>query len=185
MKQQTARKKKLSYIEARTLAQSLTDILAPLCEPGKCKIAGSVRRGREIVGDIEIVCLPKKAKVTAPGELLPTVQNLVIHYFNKEHHRRRGIKILKGGQRYLQVLVGSVQVDIFMPLASQWGRILAIRTGPKNFAIQLAQRWKQLGYKGIRGKLHPESGEGYQPDFPTEKSFFKFLNWNFIQPQKR
>lgn len=178
------KKRPLSYFEAITLAETLTeDILQPYCK--KIDIAGSVRRHQDHVHDIEIVCLPKKGEVFAPGELLPRRQNLVLNFFQKEESRRHGISIAKSGQRYIKAFFGSVQVDVFMPLESQWGRILAIRTGPKDYSIKLARRWKELGYKGVEGKLLPESGEGYKPTFPTEQSFYKFLNWKWISPQKR
>jgi len=43
--------------EARKLAEQMVERLRPACD--KIEIAGSVRRGKPEVKDIEIVCLPR------------------------------------------------------------------------------------------------------------------------------
>jgi|AntDeeMinimDraft_5_1070356.scaffolds.fasta_scaffold11528_3 DNA polymerase/3'-5' exonuclease PolX len=177
------RKHTLSLIEADTTARRLLDDLTPLCEAGKCTVAGSIRRREAEVGDIDIMCIPRVGKAVSPGEMFPFRQNLVIHYLTMQHHRRKGLKILKGGPRYQQFLYGTTRVDLFMPVPEQWGRMLAICTGPVSYAKEIAGRCNVLGYEAKDGALI--HGNGNKPEFPTEKRFFKFLKWQYIKPEKR
>jgi DNA polymerase/3'-5' exonuclease PolX len=181
MNQTKTYKRSLTLQDARITANTFIKHIYPFCRPDKCMTAGSVRRRQPVVGDIEIVCIPKMGKADSPGELFRTHQNLVINYLQKHYRRDKGIKILKGGPRYQQLLLGSTQIDLFMPLESQWGRILALRTGPAALSKRMATRWCELGYKGVDGVLVPRPS----PEFPTEKSFFDFLNWSYKNPENR
>ena len=44
---------------AERIARKIKAELEPLCEPGFLEIAGSIRRRRAVVGDIDVVCIPK------------------------------------------------------------------------------------------------------------------------------
>ena len=44
--------------KAKEIADSIIETLSPHCE--RCEIGGSIRREKEFVKDIEIVCIPKK-----------------------------------------------------------------------------------------------------------------------------
>jgi DNA polymerase/3'-5' exonuclease PolX len=186
---QATQKRALSLVEARSIADTLQSKLKPYCKPGKCTAAGSVRRERPDVGDIELVCLPRFGPVKKNGELFPVSRNLVIHYLQKQYRQYHGIQPVKGGPRYHQFLYGSTQIDLFMPLESQWGRILALRTGPAELSKKMALRWVQLGYEGVDGELleHPFNGLYSKsiPEFPTEQSFFDFLGWEYTEPKYR
>ena len=50
---------KIPLYYAAQIAEDVCAQLAPHCEPGRCVVAGSVRRRRPTVGDIEIVCIPR------------------------------------------------------------------------------------------------------------------------------
>lgn len=52
---------KLPLQHAEQLAHRLVELLTPHCE--RIDVAGSIRRKKQEVGDIEIVCLPKKIEV--------------------------------------------------------------------------------------------------------------------------
>ena len=179
----TARKTSYNLIGAMLVAQTLQGKLKPFCKPGKCKIAGSIRRKKDMVHDVEIVCIPKRGKVTPPGEMLPVDdQNLVVDYL--ERYPVLYPKV-KGGQRYWRVHFMSMPCDIFMTNEQQWGRILALRTGPGSFSKQMASRWCEKRYKGHNGELVSLSGNRFKPSFPTEQSFFEFLGWDYLEPENR
>src|SRR5262245_7828033 len=54
---------------ARKVADQLAAELAPRCE--HIKVAGSLRRGKADVGDIEILYVPRMGQVRMPEELFP------------------------------------------------------------------------------------------------------------------
>lgn len=181
----TCKRTDLTYQRARMLAEHLVSQLAPLCEPDKCVVVGSVRRQEAYPGDVEILCIPKTGSVRTPGELLPCEQNLVMHYIDVQRRAHKGLKLIKGGARYQQITIGSIQVDIFMTNAEQWGRMVAIRTGPASFSKKLASLWTMQGYKAQNGRLVPIDDWKLIPSFPTEQDFFNFLGIDFIEPEKR
>ncbi|GAH73129.1 unnamed protein product, partial [marine sediment metagenome] len=43
--------------KAKVIAENLKSLLAPVCE--KIEVAGSIRRQKPDVGDIELLCIPK------------------------------------------------------------------------------------------------------------------------------
>jgi hypothetical protein len=54
---------------ARKVADELVAELQPRCE--QACVAGSLRRGKTDVGDIEIVYVPRMGQIHMPGELFP------------------------------------------------------------------------------------------------------------------
>ncbi len=186
----TATKKRLRTLkEAQIIADKLQQQLQPFCKDDKCVVAGSIRRKAPSVGDIEIVCIPRRETAVPYGELFPKpdVNLLLKHLRENETSDARGYKIIKGGDRYHKILFGGMQADVFMTNKQQWGRMLALRTGPAEYSKKMAQRWSDMGYKGVNGKLVDVGGESYcyKPEFPTEQDFFDFLGWDYVKPENR
>ncbi|WP_020402222.1 hypothetical protein [Gracilimonas tropica] len=169
---------------AKMRATELKFQLESLCD--EFEIAGSVRRKQPYVKDIEIVCVPKHKEVNILVDLFPKkfMRNQVIDWI--EDNADRSLYVLKGGPKYYQfVYQNGVTVDLFMTTVEEFGRMLAIRTGPENYSKKMAARWVDLGYHGIDGKLiHGKTGEQAGP-FRTELEFFEFLGWNYVKPEAR
>jgi DNA polymerase/3'-5' exonuclease PolX len=207
----TTEKKYVDYAEAVVIADRLMENLKPHCVQGSCIIAGSIRCKKPRVGDVEIVCIPKR-KVTHVDhtedqtemnfeDSEPSEKNMVVQHLHKNKGEdARSYTIIKGGDRYHQIIFAGMQCDIFMTTPKQWGRILALRTGPANCSKKMASRWVSMGYKGYKGELirmkqdkygnltapyRDENGNRIKPEFPTEKSFFEFLGWDYIEPENR
>lgn len=183
-------KKKYELESAQLVAESLCVRISGLCE--RLQIAGSIRRRKSLVSDIELVCIPKFEKTIAQGELFPSVHNLVIAWID-EMERVQKLTREKGGDRFQRIRFMGLPVDLFMTDADEWGRMLAIRTGPATYSTQMATRWEHLGWKGIDGRLKPWTAhtrryvelKGNHPVFPDEQSFFNFLGWPMRPPEQR
>lgn len=127
---------RIDLATARTAAEELIELLRHDCE--RIEIAGSIRREKETVKDIELVAIPKVAEQhDLFGE--PTGQRV-----NKLRQwidgaamfgaAERPLQYVSGRDRMLKLLYGGIPVDIFMVLPpAQWGAIFAIRTGPADF----------------------------------------------------
>lgn len=193
-------KKQVNYHSAMVIAENLQKKIAPYCVPDRCVIAGSLRRKKKRVGDIEIVCIPtfettKKVRVDNQRDMFSKPKckvfktNSVVGHIERDGicdtSDSRDYTIIKGGNRYHQVLYCGMQCDIFMTNRKQWGRMLAIRTGPAGYSIKLASRCNELGYKGHNGELVSLDGNRTKPSFPTEKSFYEFLGWDYPEPENR
>jgi len=120
-------KSKMPYTEARALADQLVAQLAPACE--RIEVAGSIRRKKEEVGDIEIVAIPKMETIrNLFGEAQGEVSLLNVRLSDM------GWDVLKNGDKYKQfVLPGGISLDLFICRLATWGVIYTIRTGSADF----------------------------------------------------
>jgi DNA polymerase (family 10) len=162
--------------EAWTIADRIKAELLPFCD--KLEVAGSLRRAREHVNDIDLVLQPKagmdeslRARVaqrTQPVTSGPA--NLIVRL-------RSGFQLdiffAHGGTR-----------DLLDAQPSNWGSVLLCRTGSKEHNIFLAQRAQGLGLKWetMRGIVN---AEGKILAGATEESIFEALNMDWVQPVLR
>lgn len=178
------------------IAQKLVDSLRPYCE--RIEIAGSIRRGRTEVGDIELVAIPKMER-----------RLLVRTLFGEQHtnvnllHEQLDI-LLKSekiyqppdspawGEKYRKFTLtsqkgGFFKIDLFMATPDNWGLIYLIRTGSAEFsewAVTQAHKWGPLppGYQVAGGQLWFND----QPiPCPEEQTYFDLLGIPFVEPQNR
>lgn len=173
--------------EARQLAELLVTDLRPHCS--RIEIAGSIRRGKEWVNDIEIVAIPKQVPVAAVEDLFGGEDRPA----GKERDpgfvavvKRYAHTMVKGKPatgRYIQFLTRTgVKVDLFTATLDNWGYIFAIRTGSAEFSQSLAWRWKKMGYEGQDGML---TRFGKPLPLKEERDLFNLLQLPFVAPSDR
>jgi DNA polymerase/3'-5' exonuclease PolX len=184
------------YSYMKNLADSIKRHLDPVCD--RLEIAGSVRRQANECGDIEIVCIPKFRLMKDETALFDIEKNVNL----LEERLKIGTfkAVIKNGERYKQlVLNDGVYLDVFITNPGDYGRQLAIRTGPSNYSKMLAGRWKQKGWCGTEDGLRitdqcKKIGDRWvcenknatlPPKFKTEKDFFDFIGMSLIDPRWR
>lgn len=98
---------RLPLERARQLANAVRDELAPGCQ--RIEIAGSIRRRKPEIGDIEIVCIPKRS-----GGLFDDQSALdpILAALEGTGRLRR----IKGGEKYKQyeIVKAGVNLDLFI-----------------------------------------------------------------------
>ena len=133
--------------QATEIAERIRTELAPFCE--RVEIAGSIRRRKPEVGDIEIVAIPR---IVEAGLL----------WSNPETHpgfciavnRYQAIKGKPRGKYTQRLLPEGINLDLFMARPENWGLIFAIRTGSAEYSHRvLAAGWCQAGYHSMDGML--------------------------------
>lgn len=118
------------------------------------EVAGSVRRQRESVSDIEHVAIPKFGDVPAGGDgglfaergnllnarLDQLVKDSVImkHLYNAS---------LRWGEKYRGADFRGFNHEVFQADADNWGPQLAIRTGPADYSKMLVTKLMSRGYR--------------------------------------
>lgn len=175
---------KTPLAEARRTAAHIANSLAPFCHT--IEVAGSIRRERPLVGDIEIVALPRR-QTDLMGSIVPGLMPL------EAFLRERDVQIIKGGydakkktlQKYIQFRYGRYSVDLFLPESpSHWGSIFTIRTGSHDFNMWLMNvRTPQVGIKFIDGLLY--TWQRVLIATPEEEDVFNALQMYFVPPEKR
>ncbi len=150
----------------------------------RVEIAGSVRRRRPDVGDVEVVA---QATSNCRPESVRTVLERL--------HVRRGEPNKRGaaapwGERYYRGLASvsegiEVGVDLFVVLPpAEWGVVFAIRTGSAEFSQACVTRLHRWGLKSDQGRiLKVETGETLP--CPRESLFFRHARLPWIPPYLR
>lgn len=172
--------KKRPYAELLPIAQRILDGLAPYCQ--RIEIAGSLRRERPLVGDIELVAVPKFG-ADLFGQ--PDYKQNMPRAFLIE----KGVTVVKGDKqpesKYLQFLYGSYTVDLFMPLPETWGSIFLLRTGSHDFNMWLMTvRSGQVGVRFEDGRLLHRFNNALIAT-PEESDVFEQLQMEFVPPNMR
>ena len=171
---------------AKHLADRIVETLTPGCD--RIEIAGSIRRENPVVGDIEIVCIPKFQHnlFNQPVTDMPTKLDLVL---NALVQSGRLLSPTKNGSKFKQFgvpAVAGLTVDLFITTAEQWGVIFALRTGPAEYS-------KRLVTPRSKGGLLPDNcrvaegrvwREGIALPTPSEIDFFKLTGY-WIPPAQR
>ncbi len=165
------------YADAMKQANELMLRMAPLCR--RISIAGSLRRLKEEVKDIEIVCEPKYAP-DLTGIEMPMQE------FHDEIAKLG--KFNKRGPRYKQLVLNGINADIFIVSApAQYGVIMAIRTGPKEFS-QWAVTNRSNGGGLPDGSKVSEGAVVQRGEIITmneEEDFLHFIGLDNVSPQFR
>jgi DNA polymerase/3'-5' exonuclease PolX len=122
--------------QARGWANQVLEEIRPYCL--RAEIAGSIRRGRPVVGDIDFVVEAIPARLAElRGRIMKDKQVLI------------------AGDLNLAVLAGRIQLDFFCATPTEkelfdvrpgnWGTLLLCRTGSREFNAWLANRANARG----------------------------------------
>lgn len=160
----------MKYDEALKIAQDTLQELSPHCV--RLCVAGSVRRQRPEVKDIEIVAIPKPYQTGLFADGIALVVN--------NWQKVKGELPCKYTQR---ILPSGIKLDLFFATRQNFGLIKAIRTGSAEYSHKvLATTWVQKGYKSIDGNL---TYNGRIVDVPEEEHLFTRLGLKYIEPYLR
>ncbi len=163
----------MRYENAIVIANRTLCELSPYCE--RVEIAGSIRRKKAEVKDIEIVAIPKPYEHGLFENGLAAIVN--------QWEKVKG-EMIYGKVKYTQrVLPTGIKLDLFFAQPGNWGLIYAIRTGSADYSHRiLASGWVKRGYKSIEGYIH--SGDR-RIETPEEEDLFKIANVRWTEPKYR
>lgn len=156
--------------QVQELYEEIKGIIGPHCKEDYCMMVGSARREKSICRDLDIVLIPANQ-----GALLMALEGL-------------GEK-MKGGPKMIQRRYKGQQVDIYIADERTWSTLVLIRTGSKEFNIDICARAKREG-----GVLHAD-GSGIEIKLPDgkmqkivpkdEADIFRMLLIPYLEPRKR
>lgn len=174
---------KMPYDYAIGLAEHLVLKLRPGCE--RILIAGSLRRHKAEIGDIEIVAMPK-LETTLDLFGMP-IAGLERSGLDDCLAQLSTEGYTKNGPKYKQFIYEGVSVDLFIASAQTWGCVATIRTGSADFTHWLVTPRRSGGgcpshIKFSEGRLL--SGGAHHPT-PEEVDVFAALETPWIEPTDR
>lgn len=167
--------------QAQEIAAHIVKTLSPFCH--QIEIAGSIRRQRPQIGDIEIVALPVVHVLESDLFGNPTKTTTNLHEFLTSCP----LTLIKGAEplaKFKQFKYGAYMVDLFLPASvDHWGSVFTIRTGSHDFNMWLMNTWQhRAGIKFRDGRVY----KGAQLlQTKTEQQLFKAIGLPFIPPNKR
>ena len=186
-------KQRISLAGAAKVAGKLVAALSPGCE--RIEIAGSIRRGRPDVGDIELVAIPRIEQIrdgffdlAALDRLEVMIDALIADSEISPHPTDP-----KRGERYAKLLhvESGLQLDLFMSSRESYGLILLIRTGPADYSRRFVTDIRPLGWHVAGGSLHRGS-ETCSPfrtcepvPTPEEKDVYTAIGHPWVDPRAR
>lgn len=162
--------KRYTHATAYKIALEVIKQLKPYCE--RIEIAGSLRRKKADIGDIEIVAIPKPYSTGLLESGFATVVN--------KWEKVKGELPCKYTQR---ILPEGIKLDLFIAEEGNWGSILATRTGSADYSYKvLANGWVRQGFKSDGGYLFRD-GEKYE--VKEEKDLFRLIGIPYVEPEYR
>lgn len=175
---------KRPFAQVNRVAQHVVSLLAPVCH--RVEIAGSLRRQKEMVGDIEIVAIPR-LHTNLLGDALETsdVDDLLA---------KCPVTLHKNGAKYKQFSFEwqpgwMFSVDLFLqPDPATWGYNFLVRTGSADFSKRMVTPKRHGGYKPddlqIQGaRVYKRNGQVV--DTPEEQDIFALWGMDFVSPMER
>ena len=160
----------MKHSQALLIASQIIERLRSHCD--RIQIAGSIRRGKPEVKDIEIVCIPKPYDVGLFESGIATVVS--------QWPKVRGELPCKYTQR---TLPEGIALDLFFATPENWANIYTIRTGSAAWIKNvMARRWVSLGYHSKDGILERD---GEQVKVRTEEDLFALLGLDYVTPALR
>lgn len=157
---------KIALERAQKIAEAVVKRLSPYCQ--KIEAAGSVRRRRPWVNDIDFVLVPSD-----PWQL----HNEIMKFAQG--------KAKASGQKLMRVMSGETQLDFYFASEETWATLLLIRTGSAQNNIRLATRAKERGWHlaASGDGLFNEKDERIAGD--SEISIYNALGLSYQRPEER
>lgn len=179
------------YAEGMRVAGEIVIALVSCCD--RIIIAGSLRRKKVTVGDVEIVYIPKFQTRPDPQDMF---RNIQVNLANEEILQLEALNILerrrnsKGNPMYgeknklMRHAKTGMPVDLFATTQESWHNYLVCRTGSSenniricNAAIAQNKKWHPYGsgytYKGKVIPMH------------SEREVFEFVGLKYLEPEER
>jgi len=166
--------------KAKDIAKKIKAVLETSCE--RITIAGSIRRQKPDVGDIELLAIPKY--VAGDDMLDAKIQTMI--YFDMLGYRlnKLGRKVYGPKNKLLVHIPSGFGVDVFSTTEDEWPVALFVRTGGKitnkRIATEALRRGWQFHAYG-RGFSTPTGELVCQ----SERDVFDFSGLPYLEPWER
>jgi DNA polymerase/3'-5' exonuclease PolX len=182
--------------DAQVYADQLLALMQPFCE--RIMIAGSIRRKKETVKDIEIIAVPHShgalfADPDDPVDLSASaltgwMEGMIAGGMMAKHVTDKGRQTF--GPRMQRVVWAGWNVDVFQVAdPKSWGYLVTVRTGSAEFVRKAVTPVRLGGYlrDGLRCVNSEIVDQTTKVPLPirNERDFFNLLTCGWIEPEAR
>jgi DNA polymerase (family 10) len=177
---------KIELAEARVVADKVLKHIEPAMK--RIEVAGSIRRQKQTVGDIELVAIVDDRDklyrlISDVGQTIKPGVPGVIPWTPKSDSRYVRVRLEEG-----------MNLDLFIASPENWGGLFLMRTGSASgsdgnafngFVPRIFKRWKTLSGGGRMTDAMPTMPDGTQLPVYEEQDFFDLLEMDFVPPVER
>lgn len=153
----------MKRVAALSIAQNLVEEISPACD--RIQIAGSLRREKSEVKDIEIVAIPAMGEThvidmfgnTLESKPCSTLDTLFDFYLGQDVFAwEKDPELKRWGPRYrrLSHIETGICCDLFLTDELRWAYQLTIRTGPARFSKAIVTLALRRGWHFSDSQLH-------------------------------
>ena len=179
----TMEKTRCPLHRAEEVANEVVELLEPYCE--RIAIAGSIRRRKPEVGDIEILAIPKYAGLSCHVNLLDQeILDLMHRGIFDFRLNKRGRHAFGQKNKLLVHLPSGLAVDVFSTDEQCWPVALVIRTGG-------AETNRRIAMAAIKKGWHLQAyGAGFSTPngdvvCKSERAVFELVDLPYLEPWER
>lgn len=176
---------------ALQVAQEIVARLALSCE--RIAIAGSIRRGKPWVGDIEILFIPRMSTrpdgffdtriVSVASEVIDAL--LIEGYFSKRQNKN-GVFAWGESNKLAIHTASGIPVDLFSTSEERWWVALVIRTGSKETNLRLTTGANKLNRTlNAYGYGTTDRATGETTKANSEQDVFSLCGVPYLNPEQR
>ncbi|MBP2147106.1 DNA polymerase (family 10) [Methanofollis sp. W23] len=151
---------RMSMTEAERLAERVLLVI-----PGEAWVAGSLRRGRSTIGDIDVVTLAPAAETALALEGIAD-------------------EVIDAGEKKISVRIDEIRIDVRFSTSGDLGAMLLYLTGSKGFNIRLREVARSGGMRLNEYGLTDQT-TGELRSFGTEDEVFTALGMVLVPPELR
>ncbi len=166
---------KFLYNVAKRAADEIVSVIEKIDGVTKCEIAGSIRRRKEIIGDIDILVSAQ------PKEVEKVFDAFVQHSLIQK-------VIARGSTKASAVLKNNIQCDVRVIENKEFPFALQYFTGSKDHNVELRSRAKKYGWSlneyGFT-LIESSSSKKKIPKCNSEKDIYAALDLQYIPPELR
>ena len=182
----------IQLAHAQAIAQELIDLLKPFCS--RIEVAGSVRRKKPIVKDIELVLIPNQ-EIQFSGlfndeeEIFYPIDKFILNDSRFDYRlSKAGVKAYGDKNKLLLYTSnnhGQIALDIFTANENNFTMIKFIRTGgaETNKRIALTANKMKMNLKIYESCF--EDRHGNKAVMNSEKQIFEYLGLKYLTPEER
>ncbi|WP_207587476.1 DNA polymerase/3'-5' exonuclease PolX [Halomontanus rarus] len=164
--------------EARPLADDVLAYLESLESVERCEVAGSIRRWRETIGDVDVL---------VSSDASEDVVEAFVEWSSVDDE-------IESGPEKASVRVGDVRVDLRVVVPEEFGAALQYFTGSKdhnvrlrNYAIDRGMKLNEYGAFDVSAVDDPDAGQrvGDRVAGETEEGMYEALGLPWMPPELR
>lgn len=177
--------------EAIAVAREMIQLLTPACE--RIIVAGSLRRGKLMVSDVEILYIPKtetrKIDLLHDGQIdlaAEVLERAIRENLLARRTGRTGQTIWGDSNKLATHLPSGIPVDFFRTDSARWHNMLVCRTGSAQNNIRIATAAQARGLQWLPyGAGFWDQANKTTIEADSEEDVFKTVRLDFLEPKER